>query len=180
LSHGNSPLPEPAAAPALCADPRAMTRGLPCLSEAQHRIRDHAVFAGNATWRAEVVPGPRLESGEQLPWLDEEQAGRRSRRDRAVTRGGCWRECSAWTSASAPRAVGGCTSCRSPASRRRSRRCCMRTSRAARRRNSSVRSSSTSRASPGPRRVGPPDGHTSHSQSSRTGTRAGTTAGVAV
>ena len=57
-------------------------------------IRDHGFFAGNANCRAEVVPGPEVESGEQLVLLDEEQAGRRSRRDRAGTRGGCWRECS--------------------------------------------------------------------------------------
>jgi len=48
-------------------------------------IRDHGVFPGNANCRAEVVPGPEVESGEQLVLLDEEQAGRRSRRDRAGT-----------------------------------------------------------------------------------------------
>ena len=38
-------------------------------------IRDHGVFAGNAKCRAEVVPGPQLQSGGQLPLLDEEQGG---------------------------------------------------------------------------------------------------------
>ena len=38
-------------------------------------IRYHGVFAGNAKCRAEVVPGPQLESGEQLVLLDEAQGG---------------------------------------------------------------------------------------------------------
>jgi len=40
-----------------------------------HTLRYHGVFAGNAKWRGEIVPGPTPEPGEQLALLDEDQGG---------------------------------------------------------------------------------------------------------